>query len=174
MGVAASLHFGEAASNWNIIIRRSDSMSAMHLVKLTGILVLGSAGFSAFAQSAASGRAQAAAPLASEASDAGADHATGSKAADRTLAKRVRHALAKSGMVMIDMKVQAKDGVVFLIGSVPSSALVAQAEHVAANVSGVSSVTNRLTVRIDPRTFNGTGAGTGVPAQPVASARKPE
>jgi hyperosmotically inducible protein len=149
-------------------------MSAMHLVKLTGIVVLGFAGLSAFAQSAGSGGTQASVPLASAASGAGADHTTGSKAADRALAKRVRRALAKSGMVMIDMKVQAKDGVLFLIGSVPSSALVAQAEHVAANVSGVISVTNRLTVRIDPRTFNGTGAGTGVPAQPVASARKPE
>jgi len=149
-------------------------MSAMHLIKLTGIVVLGLAGVSAFAQSAGSGGAQAAAPLASMASGAGAEHTTGSKAADRALAKRVRHALAKSGMVMSDMKVQVKDGVVFLIGSVPSSALVAQAEHVAANVSGVSSVTNRLTVRIDPRRFNGTGAGTAVPAQPVASARKPE
>lgn len=149
-------------------------MSKMHLIKLTGILMMGFAGLSAFAQSGGSDGAQTAVPLASAAAGAGADHRTASKAADRALAKRVRRALAKSGMVMIDMKVEAKDGVVFLIGSVPSSALVAQAERVAANVSGVSSVTNRLIIRIDPRTFNGTGAGTGGPAQPVASARRPE
>lgn len=148
-------------------------MSAMHFVKLTGIAVLGLAGLSTFAQAVESGGVPASAPHASAASGVEVSQAPGSKAADRALAKQVRHALAKSGMVMIDMKVQAKDGAVSLIGSVPTDALVAQAEHVAASVSGVMSVTNRLAVRIDPRLFDRSGAGIIVPAQPVASARKP-
>ena len=149
-------------------------MSAMRFVKLAGIAVLGLTGLSAFAQAVGSSGGLASAPSASLTSGAAANHAPGSKAADRALAKQVRRALAKSGMVLTDMTVRAKDGEVSLIGSVPTAALVEQAGHVAAGVSGVTSVTNRLTIRIDPRSFNGQGAATGIQTQPVASAHKPE
>ncbi|WP_206003242.1 BON domain-containing protein, partial [Paraburkholderia polaris] len=87
---------------------------------------------------------------------AAASASKASKAMDRALAKRVRRALAKtSGMVLTNISVRARDGAVTLVGSVPSAALVGQAAQVAGSVDGVSSVTNRLSVRIDPRSFNG-------------------
>lgn len=96
--------------------------------------------------------ASAAAPLA----DASSQAAQGSKSADKALAKRVRRALGKSsGMVLTNINIRAKDGVITLRGSVPLAALIDQATQVAAGVNGVTAVANHLTVRIDPRTFNG-------------------
>jgi hyperosmotically inducible periplasmic protein len=95
-----------------------------------------------------------------------------SKKADRELARRVRKALAKSGMVMLDVTVRARNGVVVLSGSVPTNAFVEQAETISSSVEGVISVDNRLSVRIDPRLLNGQSAGTGIPGKPIASARK--
>jgi hyperosmotically inducible protein len=56
--------------------------------------------------------------------------------------------------VLTNIRVRSKGGTVTLTGSVPAAALVDQASAVTASVNGVTSVTNHLTVRIDPRTFN--------------------
>ena len=91
---------------------------------------------------------------------------------DRELAKRVRKALARSGMVMVDLTVRARSGVITLIGSVPTEAFLEQAKTVSSAVDGVTSVDNRLIVRIDPRLLNGQSAGTGIPGKPITSAGK--
>lgn len=93
---------------------------------------------------------------------------------DRELAKRVRRALSRSGMVMVDLTVRARGGVITLIGSVPTDTLMAQAKAVSSSVDGVTSVDNRLIVRIDPRLLNGQSAGTGITGKPITSARKSE
>jgi hyperosmotically inducible periplasmic protein len=77
-------------------------------------------------------------------------------------------------MVMVDLTVRARSGVITLIGSVPTDALVEQAKAVSAAVDGVTSVDNRLIVRIDPRLLNGQSAGTGISGKPITSARKSE
>ena len=82
--------------------------------------------------------------------------ASGSKTADRGLKKRVKRALAKSpGMVLTDMTIKAKGGVITLTGSVPSAPLVSQASEVAAGVGGVTAVANHLSVQLDPIRLDG-------------------
>lgn len=125
-------------------------MKGIRVIAVTGILFAAIVVTPAYAQ-----------PAGTTASASAAQSITGaaapaSKASNRALAKRVRRALAKtSGMVLTDISVRAKDGAVTLVGSVPSAALIEQAAQVASSVDGVSSVTNRLSVRIDPRSFNG-------------------
>jgi len=75
-------------------------------------------------------------------------------------------------MVMVDLTVHARNGVITLTGSVPTDALVQQAKVVSSGVEGVASVDNRLIVRIDPRLLNGQSAGTGISVKPITSARK--
>jgi hyperosmotically inducible periplasmic protein len=105
-------------------------------------------------------------------SKSGAETSSAPAASDHELAKRVRRALSRSGMVMVDITVRAKNGVVTLIGSVPTDSLVQHARAVTSAVDGVASVDNRLIVRIDPRLLNGQSAGTGIPGKPITSARK--
>lgn len=125
-------------------------MKGIRVIAVTGTLFAAIVTTSAYAQPASM---TASAPAAQAVASA---TASASKASNRALAKRVRRTLAKtSGMVLTNISVRAKDGAVTLVGSVPSAELVGQAAQVAASVDGVSSVTNRLSVRIDPRSFNG-------------------
>jgi hyperosmotically inducible protein len=81
---------------------------------------------------------------------------SGSKAADLDLKKRVKRALARSpGMVLTDMTIKAKSGVVTLTGSVPAAPPVSQATEGAASVGGVTAVANHLSIEADPIIFNG-------------------
>jgi len=74
--------------------------------------------------------------------------ATSSKAANRALAKSVRRALAKTkGLEPTRIYTKAVGGVVTLTGSVPEQGQVDLAGKAAEGVSGVTSVSNKLTVR---------------------------
>ena len=62
---------------------------------------------------------------------------------DRQLAKTVHRAIEHSGEIYTaDMAVRAKDGVVTLVGSVPTASDVTQAAEVAHRVQGVVLVNN--------------------------------
>jgi hyperosmotically inducible periplasmic protein len=67
--------------------------------------------------------------------------------ADRALARSVRRALAKApGFNVSNVFVRARGGAVTLSGSVDSGDQIGQAEQVAHTVSGVTSVSNKLTL----------------------------
>jgi osmotically-inducible protein OsmY len=69
------------------------------------------------------------------------------KKADRTLGHKVRSALAKAqGINVSSIAVRARGGAVTLSGSVPDQGQVDKAGEVAKGVSGVTSVSNKLTV----------------------------
>ena len=68
--------------------------------------------------------------------------------ADRELSRSVRRALSRTpGLVVSGIHVQARDGAVQLTGNVPSRAQIQQAGDVTKAVPGVTSVSNRLTLR---------------------------
>lgn len=80
---------------------------------------------------------------------ASSSHAMPSKASDRQLAKKVRHALARArGLNMSHIVVLVKHGRVALTGTVPSSDQIGRAAQVAGSVSGVTGVRNDLMVRM--------------------------
>ncbi len=69
------------------------------------------------------------------------------KKADRKLGRAVRHAFSKAqGLDASNIYVRVRGGAIALNGTVPASAQIAQAEQLARNTPGVTSVTNRLTV----------------------------
>ncbi|MEJ0003633.1 MAG: BON domain-containing protein [Pararobbsia sp.] len=85
---------------------------------------------------------------ASDTAPAAAPAATSSKAANRALVKSVRRALAKTkGLEPTRIYTKAVNGVVTLTGSVPEQSQVDMAGKAAASVDGVTSVSNKLTVR---------------------------
>ena len=68
--------------------------------------------------------------------------------ADRELSRSVRRALSRTpGLVVSGIHVQARDGAVQLTGNVPRRAQIQQAGDVTKAVPGVTSVSNRLTLR---------------------------
>jgi hyperosmotically inducible protein len=68
--------------------------------------------------------------------------------ADRALRRRVYAAIGKDKEISAgDISVIAKDGVVTLNGTVTEAAQIGKAEAMARGVSGVTSVTNKLTVK---------------------------
>ncbi|MFL9894829.1 BON domain-containing protein [Paraburkholderia strydomiana] len=70
------------------------------------------------------------------------------KAADRTLQRNVRRALAKTkGLNIANLTVRARDGCVMLEGSVPEQSQSDLAAQVASAVVGVKSLKNALTLR---------------------------
>jgi len=80
-----------------------------------------------------------------------ASSATSSKKAvskaDRALARAVRRALSKAqGFNVSNVYVRARSGAVTLSGSVDTGDQITQAETVAKTVSGVNSVSNKLTL----------------------------
>lgn len=69
------------------------------------------------------------------------------KKADRKLGRAVRHAFSKAqGLDASNIYVRVRGSAIALNGTVPASAQITQAEQLARNTPGVSSVTNRLTV----------------------------
>jgi hyperosmotically inducible protein len=71
-----------------------------------------------------------------------------SRKMDHKLSLDVRRALSKTkGMVVKNIFVRARSGVITLSGSVPDVALIPKAAEAAAGVPGVRSVTNRLSVQ---------------------------
>ena len=68
--------------------------------------------------------------------------------ADRALRRRVYAAIGKDKEISAgDISVIAKDGAVTLNGTVTEAAQIGKAEAMARGVSGVTSVTNKLTVK---------------------------
>lgn len=72
---------------------------------------------------------------------------TGRKA-DRALRRKVYAAIGKAKEISAgDISVSAKDGAVTLNGSVTDASQIAKVEAIAQGVPGVTSVTNKLTVK---------------------------
>ncbi|CAB3781642.1 BON domain-containing protein [Pararobbsia alpina] len=85
---------------------------------------------------------------ASDATAPAAPAASSSKAANKALARNVRKALAKTkGLEPTRIYTKAVGGVVTLTGSVPEQGQVDLAGKAAEGVAGVTSVSNKLTVR---------------------------
>ncbi|HEX7931987.1 MAG TPA: BON domain-containing protein [Paraburkholderia sp.] len=114
-------------------------MKTVNLLKALGIALCVATASSAYAQS-------------SDAASSGAMTSSTSrtkavKKADRKLGLDVRKALSKTqGFDVSNVFVRARGGAVTLSGSVPDGAQIPQAEDVVKNVSGVKSVSNKLTV----------------------------
>ncbi|MCC8403301.1 BON domain-containing protein [Paraburkholderia sp. MMS20-SJTN17] len=118
-------------------------MRLVQLVNLTGgtLVVLACLGANAQPTSA-SGPASVASSAVQSAKEV--------KAANRQLAKDVRHALRNArsqGLSFTNIKVKANNGAVLLSGSVPDPAQIDLAIAVAKSVAGVESVSSRLVVR---------------------------
>jgi hyperosmotically inducible periplasmic protein len=72
------------------------------------------------------------------------------KLTDKQLAKKVRIAIRQAGGVdMAAVAIRARNGVITLAGSVPSTIEASKAADVAKGVSGVSSVKNKLSVQTE-------------------------
>jgi len=101
----------------------------------------------AWAQPGEAASASAGAQGASEMAASGAVASVGRKA-DRALRRKVYAAIGKDKEISAgDISVIAKDGVVTLNGTVTEAAQIGKAEAIARGVSGVTSVTNKLTVK---------------------------
>jgi hyperosmotically inducible protein len=71
------------------------------------------------------------------------------KKVNRKLGLDVRRALSKAqGMDVSNIFVRARGGAVVLTGTVPDGAQIPKAEEVAKGVSGVTSVSNKLTLAV--------------------------
>ena len=89
----------------------------------------------------------ASAQAASEMAASGAVAPVGRKA-DRALRRRVYAAIGKDKEISAgDISVTAKDGSVTLNGTVTETAQIGKSEAIVRSVSGVTSVTNKLTVK---------------------------
>jgi hyperosmotically inducible periplasmic protein len=119
------------------------------LMKAVGLAAVAAFSIGAHAQSgnaAASGAMAASQPETSAASSGTASPA--SKAANRALAKKVHRALAKArGLDPTHIYVKVRDGAVTLTGSCTSQDQIDLAGKTAQGVAGVSSVSNRLSVK---------------------------
>ncbi|CAB3705477.1 BON domain-containing protein [Paraburkholderia rhynchosiae] len=116
-------------------------MKASTAMKMVGSALIVLASLSANAQSSDA----AAAPAAAASSAATGKQA---KAANRSLARKVRSTLAKTkGVSVANINVRARGGAVTLAGTVPDQSQVDVATQAAQGVAGVTSVKNALTVR---------------------------
>jgi hyperosmotically inducible periplasmic protein len=119
----------------------------MNKTKILGLAIatlVASAATSAWSQPQQSASAPAGAQ---EAVAPGAVAPTG-KRADRTLRRKVYAAIGKDKAINAgDISVRAKNGAVTLSGSVSDAAQVARVQEIASGVPGVTSVTNKLTVK---------------------------
>ncbi|MBP0590455.1 BON domain-containing protein [Paraburkholderia sp. LEh10] len=80
-----------------------------------------------------------------------AGYTSSDKAADKQLRKTVRRALSKGlGPDAENIIVVARGGAITLSGSTPDPGIAKRAEDLARGVSGVSSVSNRITIRSAP------------------------
>jgi osmotically-inducible protein OsmY len=117
-------------------------MKVVDMLKALGVVVCVAVASSAYAQSsdaAATTSTESAAPTKAQKSE--------TKKTDRKLGYAVRRALSKAqGFDVSNVFVRARGGAVTLTGTVPEGAQIAQAEEVAKGVSGVQSVSNKLTL----------------------------
>ena len=116
-------------------------MKAVDLLKALGVVVCVAVASSAYAQSsdAAATTAEAASPTKAQKSAA--------KKTDRKLGYDVRRALSKTqGFDVSNVFVRSHGGAITLTGTVPEAGQIAQAEEVAKGVTGVKSVTNKITL----------------------------
>jgi hyperosmotically inducible periplasmic protein len=123
-----------------IFVKRRIAMNALKPLKLAAGVLVVAASVNAFAQASDAGTAPA--------SSGAAPSAKSTKAANKQLAKDVRHALTKTkGLVSSNITVRATGGAVTLAGTVPDAAQIDKATAAAKGVSGVTSVKNALTIR---------------------------
>ncbi|HEX7931953.1 MAG TPA: BON domain-containing protein [Paraburkholderia sp.] len=116
-------------------------MKAFTAIRMIGGALIVLASLNASAQSSDT----AATPSAGAASAATGKQA---KAANRSLGRKVRSALAKTkGMSVANISVRARGGAVTLAGTVPEQSQIDLATQTAQGVAGVTSVKNGLTVR---------------------------
>ncbi|MEZ2352703.1 BON domain-containing protein [Caballeronia sp. RCC_10] len=117
-------------------------MKVVDLLKALGVVVCVAVASSAYAQSS-----DAAATTSTEASAPTKAQKSATKKTDRSLGYAVRRALSKAqGFDVSNVYVRARSGAVTLTGTVPEGAQIAQAEEVAKGVSGVTSVSNKLSL----------------------------
>ena len=115
-------------------------MKAFPAIKMIGGAMIVLASINAYAQ------ASDAAPAAASA----APTAKQTRAANRSLSRKVRSALAKTkGLSVSNITVRARGGDVTLQGSVPQQEMVDIATQAAQGVAGVTSVKNALTIRAE-------------------------
>lgn len=111
-------------------------MRSVHFLKALGGVVAVVVACNVYAQDDASGSMAAPAPSAAN-----------TKQANRTLGRHVRSALAKAqGINVSNIVVRARGGAITLEGSVPDQGQIDKATTVAQGVSGVTSVSNKLSV----------------------------
>ncbi|CAG9270105.1 BON domain-containing protein [Paraburkholderia caribensis] len=123
-------------------------MKSNHVVKLAVAALFVAASMNAWSQSGQPASAAASVPGASAmtASSAAAP-ATGRKA-DRALRRKVYAAIGKQKDISAgNISVTAKDGAITLNGSVTDASQVDKVAEIAKGVPGVTSVTNKLTVK---------------------------
>ena len=118
-------------------------MKAVDLLKALGVVVCVAVASSAYAQSS-----DAAATTAESASPTKAQKSA-TKKTDRKLGYDVRRALSKTqGFDVSNVYVRSRAGAITLTGTVPEAGQIAQAEEVAKGVTGVKSVTNKITLGV--------------------------
>ncbi|WP_244815329.1 BON domain-containing protein [Caballeronia sp. Lep1P3] len=117
-------------------------MKAVDLLKALGVVVCVAVASSAYAQSS-----DAAATNNAESAPTTKAQRSATKKTDRKLSYDVRRALSKAqGFDVSNVFVRSRGGAVTLTGTVPEGAQIAQAEEVAKGVTGVKSVSNKITL----------------------------
>ncbi|MDR5855269.1 BON domain-containing protein [Caballeronia sp. LZ062] len=117
-------------------------MKVVDMLKALGVVVCVAVASSAYAQSS-----DAAATTSTESAAPTKAQKSATKKTDRKLGYAVRRALSKAqGFDVSNVYVRARGGAVTLTGTVPEGAQISQAEEVAKGVSGVQSVSNKLTL----------------------------
>jgi osmotically-inducible protein OsmY len=116
-------------------------MRSIDVLKALGVVVSIAVASSAYAQASdamqSSGEMAASAPTNTKAT----------RRADRKLGADVRRAMARTqGLNVSNVFVRARSGAVTLTGSVPDASQIDRAGEVAKTVSGVTSVSNKITV----------------------------
>jgi hypothetical protein len=122
---------------------KGEIMKAVDLLKALGVVVCVAVASSAYAQSS-----DAAATSTDSAATAKAQKSA-TKKTDRKLGYDVRRALSKAqGFDVSHVYVRARSGAVVLTGTVPEGGQIAQAEEIAKGVTGVKSVSNKITLGV--------------------------
>jgi hyperosmotically inducible protein len=121
-------------------------MTMMKTLRITGAALLALASFHAWAQPGGSDASVASNATAVAAS--GGMTAKDNRAANRALRRRVYAAIGKHKEINAgDISVVAKGGAVTLNGTVADASQIGEAAEIAQGVPGVTSVTNKLSVK---------------------------
>lgn len=122
-------------------------MKTILVLELAVATLIVATSVTAWPQTHEAASASASAQGASVMAASGAAAPTGKKA-DRALRRKVYAAIGKYKEISAgDISVTAKDGAVTLNGTVMEAAQIGKAEDIAKGVPGVTSVTNKLTVK---------------------------